>query len=50
MDLEIPFAGTYISVMATGGLSPYASLRRLKECALLPNISKSIKEIEQMSK
>jgi flagellar protein FlaJ len=32
--------------MATGGLSPYASLRRLKECELLPNISKAIKDIE----
>jgi flagellar protein FlaJ len=46
LDLEVPFAGTYVSVMATGGLSPYASLRRLKECELLPNISKAIKDIE----
>jgi flagellar protein FlaJ len=46
LDLEVPFAGTYISVMATGGLSPYASLRRLKDCSLLPNISKTVKNIE----
>jgi len=46
LDLEVPFAGTYISVMATGGLSPYASLRKLKECRLLPNISKAIEDIE----
>jgi flagellar protein FlaJ len=46
LDMEVPFAGTYISVMATGGLSPYASLRRLKDCDLLPNISKTIKDIE----
>jgi flagellar protein FlaJ len=46
LDLEVPFAGTYISVMATGGLSPYASLKRLKDCNLLPNISKVIKDIE----
>jgi flagellar protein FlaJ len=46
LDLEVPFAGTYISVMATGGLSPYASLKKLKDCDLLPNISKVIKEIE----
>jgi flagellar protein FlaJ len=46
LDLEVPFAGTYISVMATGGLSPYASLRKLKDCTLLPNISKTIKDIE----
>ncbi len=35
LDLEVPFAGAYVSVMATGGLSPYASLKRLKECQLL---------------
>jgi flagellar protein FlaJ len=46
LDLEVPFAGTYISVMATGGLSPYASLRKLKDCDLLPNVSKVTKEIE----
>jgi len=46
LDLEVPFAGTYISVMATGGMSPYASLKRLKECALLPNVSKSINNVE----
>lgn len=46
LDLEVPFAGTYISVMATGGLSPYASLRRLIDCQLLPNVSKTIKGIE----
>lgn len=46
LDMEVPFAGTYISVMATGGLSPYASLRRLKDCEMLPNISKTIKDIE----
>jgi flagellar protein FlaJ len=46
LDLEVPFAGTYISVMATGGLSPYESLRRLKDCDLLPNISKVINDIE----
>lgn len=46
LDMEVPFAGTYISVMATGGLSPYASLRRLQDCELLPNISKTVKDIE----
>jgi flagellar protein FlaJ len=46
LDLEVPFAGTYISVMATGGMSPYDSLKRLKDCNLLPNISKVTKEIE----
>jgi flagellar protein FlaJ len=46
LDLEVPFAGAYISVMATGGLSPYASLKRLKECQLLPNMSKVIGDLE----
>jgi len=46
LDLEVPFAGTYISVMATGGLSPYASLRKLKDCNLLPNVSKVTKQME----
>jgi flagellar protein FlaJ len=46
LDIEVPFAGTYISVMATGGLSPYASLKKLKGCTLLPNISKAVKNIE----
>jgi len=46
LDIEVPFAGTYISMMATGGLSPYTSLRKLKKCPLLPNISKAVKNME----
>jgi flagellar protein FlaJ len=46
LDMEVPFAGAYISVMATGGLSPYESLRKLKNCQLLPNISKTVKHVE----
>jgi flagellar protein FlaJ len=46
LDLEVPFAGTYISVMATGGLSPYESLKKLRDCDLLPNISKAVNDIE----
>ncbi len=46
LDVEVPFAGTYISVMATGGLSPYASLRRLDNCDLLPSLSKAVRDIE----
>jgi len=46
LDLEVPFAGAYISVMATGGLSPYASLKRLKTCNLLPNMTNVIEDIE----
>jgi flagellar protein FlaJ len=46
LDGEVPFAGTYISVMATGGLSPYASLRRLTHSELLPNLAKAVRDIE----
>lgn len=46
LDVEVPFAGTYISVMATGGLSPYASLKRLTHSELLPNLAKAVKDIE----
>ena len=46
LDLEVPFAGAYISVMATGGLSPYASLKRLRKYNLLPNMSNVIEDIE----
>jgi len=46
LDMEVPFAGAYISVMATGGLSPYESLKKLKNCQLLPNISKTVKHVE----
>jgi flagellar protein FlaJ len=46
LDIEIPFAGTYISVMATGGLSPYASMRRLAHSELLPNLAKAVQDIK----
>jgi len=46
LDIEVPFAGTYISTMATGGLSPYDSLRRLSHSELMPNLAKSVRDIE----
>lgn len=46
LDMEAPFMAAYISVMATGGLSPYASMRRLKNCELLPHTSKTARRIE----
>jgi flagellar protein FlaJ len=46
LDLEVPFAGTYISTMATGGLSPYDSLRRLTASELMPNLAKAVRDIE----
>lgn len=46
LDMEAPFMAAYVSVMATGGLSPYSSLKRLKGCELLPHTSKTAKQIE----
>ncbi|MEM2905542.1 MAG: type II secretion system F family protein [Candidatus Bathyarchaeia archaeon] len=41
LDVEMPYASAYISVMATGGVSPYASMQRLRKFGLLPNIQKA---------
>lgn len=46
LDMEAPFVAAYISVMATGGLSPYSSLRRLISCDLLPHTSRAAKLME----
>jgi flagellar protein FlaJ len=46
LEAEVPYAAAYISVMATGGISPYKSLERLKECNLLPNLSIAAKEVD----
>lgn len=46
LDMEAPFMAAYVSVMATGGLSPYSSLKRLKGCVLLPHTAKTAKQIE----
>jgi flagellar protein FlaJ len=46
LDIEVPFAGTYITTMATGGLSPYDSLRRLSHSELMPNLAKAVRDIE----
>ena len=45
LDLEVPFAGTYVSVMATGGLSPFESFKKLEDCQILPQFSKAVKDI-----
>lgn len=46
LDVEVPFAGAYISVMATGGLSPYDSLKKLSHSELMPNLAKTVRDIE----
>jgi len=45
---EIPYASIYISVMTSGGLSPYISLLRLKRVDLLPRLKEEIKRIQSI--
>jgi len=45
LEKELPFAASYISVMASGGISPYTSFKRLAEVELMPSISSEAREI-----
>ena len=36
LEREMPFAAAYISVMASGGIAPYASFKRLTKIELMP--------------
>ncbi|MFQ6094808.1 MAG: type II secretion system F family protein [Candidatus Bathyarchaeia archaeon] len=45
---EIPYASMYLSVMVSGGLSPYASLLRLRRTGLLPELRKEIDRIQRI--
>ena len=45
LEREMPFAATYISVMASGGIAPYISLKRLAEVELMPAMSSEAREI-----
>lgn len=42
-ESEVPYAATYLAVMATGGVPPYTSLRRLSKSELMPNLAKVAK-------
>jgi len=50
LEREMPFASAYISVMASGGISPYTSVKRLAEVELMPAVrieaSEIIKDVE----
>ncbi len=48
LKTEIPYASMYISVMARGGLSPYASLLRLRKTDLLPKLRDEIERIQRI--
>ncbi|MDH5481965.1 MAG: type II secretion system F family protein [Candidatus Bathyarchaeota archaeon] len=45
LEREMPFAAAYISVMASGGIAPYTSFKRLAEVELMPAMSGEAREI-----
>jgi len=45
LERDMPFAATYVTVMATGGIPPYVSFKRLSEVELMPAMRKEAKEI-----
>jgi len=45
VEREMPFAAAYISVMASGGIAPYTSFKRLSEVELMPAMRSEAKEI-----
>jgi flagellar protein FlaJ len=48
LKTEIPYASMYISVMTSGGLSPFESLLRLRHTELLPNMQKEVARVESI--
>jgi flagellar protein FlaJ len=45
LEREIPFAAAYVSVMASGGIAPYTSFKRLAEVELMPVMRNEAREI-----
>jgi flagellar protein FlaJ len=45
LEREMPFASAYISVMASGGIAPYTSFKRLSGVELMPAMKGEAKEI-----
>ncbi len=45
LEREIPFAAAYISVMASGGIAPYTSFKRLSEVDLMPAMRKEAQDL-----
>jgi flagellar protein FlaJ len=45
LEREMPFAAAYISVMASGGIAPYTSFKRLSEVELMPAMRKEARDI-----
>jgi len=45
LEREMPFASAYVSVMASGGIAPYASFKRLTKVDLMPSMRAEAREI-----
>jgi flagellar protein FlaJ len=45
LEREMPFASAYISVMASGGIAPYSSFKRLTDVELMPAMRSEAREI-----
>jgi len=45
LEREMPFATAYISVMASGGIAPYTSFKRLAQVELMPAMKVEAREI-----
>ena len=45
LEREMPFVAAYISVMASGGIAPYTSFKRLSEVELMPAMKNEAREI-----
>jgi len=45
LEREMPFATAYISVMASGGIAPYSSFKRLGQVELMPAMKVEAREI-----
>lgn len=45
LEREMPFVAAYVTVMATGGISPYMSLKRLSSLDLMPAMRKEAREL-----
>jgi flagellar protein FlaJ len=45
LDREMPFSATYVTVMASGGIPPYMSFKRLSSVELLPSTRKEARAL-----
>jgi flagellar protein FlaJ len=45
LEREMPFASAYVSVMASGGIAPYNSFKRLADVQLMPAMQNEAREI-----